>query len=866
MTSGARQGWRTRSWVVDVRQPLAAPERLRRGPAPWLWSALLTATALGLCTLPLFDVLGYEFAFALCPLTTLAGFHLGARAVRIARDVHAARASDWRVWSYAELRLPAWAAVDLWISGASATILTLVPPLLLGLLNALRVRNCDLLSGVLFFALLPVTTAVVAAGLAVVCALGVGQGGPRRRRPSTPEATEVPEPHGRSRTAWALALALLVALGTVLVTILRFYNAPPVFLYDPFMGYFPGALYDEDVRVAAPLLWARLYHVCWTAAGVTAAGLWLRPTELRLGFPSLARLGEQSGTLAAGLTFLVAGGALHWAGPTCGFRFSGADIAERLGGVRETAHFRLVYDRRALSTTDVELAALDHELRWSQLDALLGIHPQGKVTSYLFADGGSKRRLMGAEQTFVAKPWRNEIYLQWEGFPHRVLKHELAHVFAGAFGDPRFGITWRPQPLDELLGLRGGWLARLLHRIAPPVPNMALVEGVAVAAAWSPDDRLSTHGWARAMVDTRLDLPMKALLGLGFYRAAATRSYTLAGSFCRYLLDTYGAGKLRALYWLGGDFAAVYHRSAFELERKWRGYLATLPLADDERAVARERFGQRSIFARPCAHALARRRKEADAALARGDARLAAELLADVCQDDPTDLRHALALARAHFRAGLPHEAGRLLDAIQRAPNATAPIATEALILAGDAAYFRDDGSKARAFWTRAAALPTSSGERRAALARLAALKEAEIGGRLVRAITHDPTRPPPAGGVATIDLLHLSEVAGTHPGSGLALYLLGRQLMALDGWADALPYLDRAVQAGLPDQLFYIEALRSIGRAGYLLHDLVRARRAWKQLGALPFLPAGVRVEALDWLDRLDREPAVRKAVRGAR
>ena len=38
---------------------------------------------------------------------------------------------------------------------------------------------------------------------------------------------------------------------------------------------------------------------------------------------------------------------------------------------------------------------------------------------------------MGAADTYIAKPWRREVYVQAAGYPHPVLGHELMHVLAG---------------------------------------------------------------------------------------------------------------------------------------------------------------------------------------------------------------------------------------------------------------------------------------------------------------------------------------------------------------------------------------------------------------------------------------------------
>src|SRR5690606_14621288 len=112
------------------------------------------------------------------------------------------------------------------------------------------------------------------------------------------------------------------------------------------------------------------------------------------------------------------------------------------------------------------------------VEATLGARGPARIRAFFFRDEHDKKRLMGAAHTYVAKPWREEVYLQVAPYPHPVLGHELAHVIAGSFGRGPFRIA----------GAAGGWL-----------PNPGLIEGVAVAA--SPhDDDLTDAQWARAMM------------------------------------------------------------------------------------------------------------------------------------------------------------------------------------------------------------------------------------------------------------------------------------------------------------------------------------------------------------------------------
>ena len=92
----------------------------------------------------------------------------------------------------------------------------------------------------------------------------------------------------------------------------------------------------------------------------------------------------------------------------------------------------------------------------------LGTKGPARIRAWFFRDAEDKKRLMGAAHTYIAKPWRREIYVQHDEFPHDVLRHEIAHIVAGAFGDPFFRVSVRwlyPAVLFgwSLMGFLSAW-------------------------------------------------------------------------------------------------------------------------------------------------------------------------------------------------------------------------------------------------------------------------------------------------------------------------------------------------------------------------------------------------------------------------
>ncbi|MBN2574550.1 MAG: hypothetical protein JXP73_08280, partial [Deltaproteobacteria bacterium] len=508
----------------------------RQGWRTFVWAGLLVAVALVLDFVPLFDVLGYDFAFALGLVTAFATVDIGHGVVTAARR-HARPVSPLRL-----------------VGEASVTALALlVLPLFLSLANALRVRNCNLGAGLAFFALLPVATALFAAGCGAVVAVLVP-----RRRPSR-------------------VLALTLPLVSIAWALLRLYVDPAVFAFDPFGGYFPGPIYDEALRPPLRLVWYRLANLTWLMTFVGIASFLRSSLADRLCLslrpwyrPALALL-----LALASLAWFLARGEL-------GTHIRHGDLARLLPRVTQTRHFVLRTDRASESDADIALAAEDLEFRYHQLATLLGVEPQGPVRVYRFPSAAAKKDAVGAANTLYAKPWTREIFVHADRFPARRLRHELAHVFASAFGDRLFGVSlaWR-------------WLGPI------PWPRLAsgLVEGIAEAADFgNPVGRSTLHEESAAMIALGRAPDLGRALGAGFSFEAGPRAYTIAGSFCRFLLDSFGAAQLRALYRSAGDFRGVYGRDLAELEKVWRDFLATLPVDEEARAEAEEDFRRPAIF------------------------------------------------------------------------------------------------------------------------------------------------------------------------------------------------------------------------------------------------------------------------------
>jgi hypothetical protein len=506
-----------------------------------------------------------------------------------------------------------------------------------------------------------------------------------------------------------------------------------------------------------------------------------------------------------------------------GYAIDASDIQDALGGRIETAHFTIYYAKVPSIESEIELIARDHEFRYAQVVAQLGVAPAGKLRSYYFADHDQKARLFGARRVEMAKPWRHEIYIDHQGFPHDSLRHELGHAVASEFGDSWFGVS-----AHRLLGM-------------PLLFSPGLIEGLAVAIDWPAGDRLTPHEAVRVLIAMGVKPSLHELMGVRFFAVASSRGYITAGSFVRFLLDTFGAQALRRVYH-DGDFEGVYGASLTELESAWLAKIATIDLPPGTVEASRERYRGTTVFARPCPHAIAARQASARTAAARGDHDEAIALLREVCGDAPDEPQHQLDLAGA-LQAGetgdraegeviwtrLAHDADRVTSSLRgRAYRRLA-------VAAGN----RGELARVRALLDEANTLAVEGEDRRQLDAMRFALDYQGPAGDALRNYFWGSARR----------LESAEQAVAAEPASGFAHYLLGLQKVVAGDRAAAAAELDRALGLDLPGAAFVRNAARELAIAAYRTNDYARLSRA---IAVLSQLAPVDRALAEDWQARL--------------
>lgn len=665
--------------------------------------------------------------------------------------------------------------------------------LVLSILHGLRVGFCDLWEGVAVFCLGPGVGAILGG------AFGAGAGliaGARARR----------------RLVWAVSLALAGPVGSILISLWRFWSSPMVFAFDPFFGYFAGPLYDTVIE---PLDRLESYRV-GSLLSLLAFGTFCFHLERReTGFLLVGR--GRPGVALAGLLALGGSLWLSLSGPALGHWSTTASIRGELERTLSTERCEIVY-APSIPEREARILGRECDAHVRELERWFDTRGPERIGVFVFESESQKGRLMGAASTYIAKPWRREVYVQFARYPHPVLGHELAHVVAGSFGAGPFRVS----------GPLGGF-----------IPDPGRIEGVATAATPSDDPELTLAEWSRAMLELDLLPPLSAVFRLSFLGENSSKAYTVAGAFVEWLRATHGAAAVRGWY-AGRPLEELTGKDLLALERDWRASLAEAELAPAALEAARARFDRPAVFGRRCPHVVDRTLAEAQGRLGQGDVRGARERFERVLALDDAHFGARLGLGSCSLRAGDEGDARRRFQALAEDQKLH-----ELLRLAADEAIADLDLASG-------AAEPAAQRYRRIAAALVdedrlrtldvkASSRADPARGAIAALLIGDPRTGRDFGEAAA----RLGEWAAAEPSDGLPEYLLGRNFYNAGRYEEAARRLDRALDKQLTLRRVEAEALRLRVIVACALDDRPSGRVAlarYRSLGGLrPAARSGV-------------------------
>jgi tetratricopeptide (TPR) repeat protein len=746
--------------------------------------ALVTVVMGAIGFLPLFDGPGYESALAaglVVPATT---------AILTALQVAAARPSP----------------LDAFGRGLANGALLALVAWLVTMAHGLRAGFCDPIGGSSLFFLGPFAGAQLAGAWGALA--GEIAGGFTRKR---------------ARRAAASLLGLGGPLVSIGISLARFYTSPIIFAYDPFFGFFSGTLYDTIIDPRG-LVSYRMGSAATLLAAFFLVQHLERAANGQLAYRSLGRPGMLVlGALAAvgSVTAVVEGSRLgHWQ--------TASSIAAALGARLSGERCDVIYPR-GLPLEEARRFAKECDAHVVAAEAWLEAKGPPRVTAYLFADAEQKGELMGAEGTYIAKPWRREVYVQAGGYPHAVLGHEIAHVMAGSVARGPFEIAGRAFGL---------------------LPDPGLIEGIAVAM--SPHEgALTPREWAKAMKDLHLLPPLSRLFGLGFLGENSSTAYTTSGAFVGFVKARWGAEVVRR--WYGGaDLPALTGLSWADLERAFQEDLDKVSLPEAARAQAKARFERPGLFGRRCPHVVDECRRRAEDQRARGDDEGAIASFREALALDPGEAAARVGIARSLVRLGQRDEGKTELEAIvadERFARATRDRAVEEL---GDMALAEGDGERAMAHYREVMSRTVDEDQLRTLDVKIEAARDPRARAAIVALLIGERGRGPDKVRAAEL----LGAWAATAPEAGLPEYLLGRQYVSASEFEEAASRLDRALarELSLPRVVAEAERLRLVTACA--LGDTATARRMYEAYVALPEISEARREAAAALLARCTGAP----------
>ncbi|HEY2734118.1 MAG TPA: hypothetical protein VGI70_09035, partial [Polyangiales bacterium] len=393
-------------------------------------------------------------------------------------------------------------------------------------------------------------------------------------------------------------------------------------------------------------------------------------------------------------------------------------------------------------------------------------------------------------------------------------------------------------------------------------PNPALIEGVAVAAAWQAQGNLTPHEWAHAMLTLNMVPPLTNLFGASFLGQQRRLAYTLSGSLLRFVQERWGKRAIRATY-ASGSLERGVGLPLAKIETEWRAYLRAQPLAASALALARARFSGGGILSAVCPHVLAKLRDELRADLGAGDDPSAKSTCQEILRVDRQDAGTRAALASLLARMGDVAGAERELAQL-RTIGAPAPFIAAVQQAEADRALRADHGSDALAIYRALLEQPLEDDQKRTLQVKaLAAEAAANSGGderspqfkqaTLLSDLLIGAPGEHADGAVAVYLARELQRVRA----DGLGEYLEARQLFFQARFAYAIGLLEEARRRGLPTAELNAEALRVEAVARVAAGELPEAAALFRR-----YADSGGAARAADADDFLARIRFMEKTV----
>ncbi|MBU1097174.1 MAG: hypothetical protein KKB34_11885 [Bacteroidetes bacterium] len=367
-----------------------------------------------------------------------------------------------------------------------------------------------------------------------------------------------------------------VYLVLLLTPLAEIYFRPQVYLHHSIFTFFPGTIYDESIPIDLKMIQFRLYSMLPFVITLIGAN-YIKKTNNIFNNKIIIPI------------FIISFGLYFYLKPSLGFSTTEEVLKKNLIGEVVTDHFIINYPQ-SLSVSELNHLILLHEYYFFKITEQTGINYSEKINSFIFKDNIQKRKLFGAGNADVAKPWLGQTYTSLDNYENS-LKHELVHIFTAKIG-------------STFLKLADNW-------------NPAVIEGYAMAIE-NDYNGYDIDYLAAIARESGYTIPFSQLFsGFNFLGGTSSISYIYSGSFIKYLLGKYGISKLNSFY-SDSDFQNVYDNSIENLESSYYSYLDSLNY-EVKRSTAQLFFGTLPLVKKICPRISANQIDDAWKSFSEGD-------------------------------------------------------------------------------------------------------------------------------------------------------------------------------------------------------------------------------------------------------
>lgn len=349
-------------------------------------------------------------------------------------------------------------------------------------------------------------------------------------------------------------LYTLLFIFIALIPIIDIYFYPQVYFYNPIIAFFPGTIYDESLAVHLKMFTYRLFNI-----GFASLVIYLIYKD------------KERNKLVRNISIIFLCPVIfYFLSPYIGYSTNYSTLKRELDRTVEAQNFNIHYSEK-IDFESAALVALHTQYYYEKLVARLAETPKSKIDVFIFNNAHQKRELFGSGNADVAKPWLGQVYINytnWQG----TLLHELAHIFSAEFG-------------STLFKLAGGF-------------NPFLVEGFATSIDPFRDEL--EVDFLTSMSDTLLNTSdfEHLLTGFNFFSVNSMKTYTYAGSLCKYLIKEHGIERFKK-YYQTNDFLSTYGIHQEQVIKDYLLFLSTLNFEHNEHKQ-NYYFGRKSITQKYC--------------------------------------------------------------------------------------------------------------------------------------------------------------------------------------------------------------------------------------------------------------------------